>query len=71
MVSKTKKNNEDILPHGDVDDKNFDPDLHEFESHILAAKARVIPLKTGLTIPQAEVSELVQCSRLMCKAVSL
>ena len=41
MVSKTKENNQDILPDGDVDDKDFDPDLHEFKSHILAAKAPV------------------------------
>ena len=40
-------------------------------SHILAAKARVTPLKTGLTIPRAEVSGLLLCSRLMSKAVSL
>ena len=71
MVSKTKENDQEVLPDGDMDDKDLDPDLHEFESHILAAKARVTPLKTGLTIPQAEVSGLVLCSRLMSKAVSL
>ena len=71
MVSKTKENNQDILPDEDVDDKDFDPNLHEFKSHILAAKARVTPLKTGLTIPRAEVSGLVLCSRLMSKAVPL
>ena len=54
-----------------MDDNDFDPDLHEFKSHILAAKARLTPLKTGLTIPRAEVSGLVLCSRLMSKAVSL
>ena len=69
MVSKTKENNLDVLPDGDMDDNDFDP--HEFESHILAAKACVTPLKTGLTIPQAEVSRLLLCSRLMSKAVSL
>ena len=51
MVSKTKENNQDVLPNRDVDDNDFDPDLHEFKSHILAAKAHVTPLKTGLTIP--------------------
>ena len=71
MVSKTKENNQDVLPNGDVDDNDFDPDLHEFKSHILTAKTRVTPLKTGLTIPRAEVSGLVLCSRLMSKAVSL
>ena len=50
MVFKTKENDQDILPNGDVDDNDFDPDLHEFKSHILAAKARLTPLKTGLTI---------------------
>ena len=54
-----------------MDDNDFDPDLHEFKSHILAAKARLTPLKTGLTIPRAEVSGLVLCSRLMSKAVPL
>merc|ERR1711942_509232 len=39
--------------------------------HILAVNARVTPLKTGLTIPRAEVSGLLLCSRLMSKAVSL
>ena len=69
--SKTKENDLDVLPNGDLDNKDFDHDLHEFESHILAAKAHVTPLKTGLTIPRAEVSGLVLCSRLMSKAVSL
>merc|ERR1712240_260526 len=36
IVSKTGKNNQDVLPNGDVDDKDFDPDLHKFKSHILA-----------------------------------
>ena len=36
MVSKTKDNDQDTLPDGDLDDKYFDPNLHEFESHILA-----------------------------------
>ena len=54
-----------------MDDNDFDPDLHEFKSHILAAKARLTPLKTGLTIPRAEASGLVLCLRLMSKAVSL
>ena len=71
MVSKTKENNQDILPDGDVDDKDFDPNLHEFKSHILAAKALVTPLKTGLTIPRAEVLGLLLGTRLMAKAVSL
>ena len=48
---KTKENDQYILPDGDVDDKDFDPDLHEFEFHILTTKARVTPLKIGPTIP--------------------
>ena len=71
MVSKTKENYQDVLPDGDVDDKDLDPDLHEFKSHILSAKASVTPLNTGLTIPSAEASGLVLCLRLMSKAVSL
>ena len=53
MVSKTKDNDQDTLPDGDLDDRDFDPKLHEFESHILAAKSCVNPLKTGLTIPRS------------------
>ena len=71
MVSKTEENNLEVLPDGDFNNDNFDPNIHQFESHILAAKARVTPLKTGLTIPRLEVSGLLLCSRLMAKAVSL
>ena len=39
MVSKTEENEQDVLPDGDFDDKDFDSDKNEFESHILAAKA--------------------------------
>ena len=45
--------------------------LHEFKSHMLAAKACITPLKTGLTIPRAEVSGLLLGTRLMAKAVLL
>ena len=71
MISKTEEINLDVLPDGDIHDKDFDPAKHEFVSHILAAKARVTPLRTGLTIPRAEVSGLLLCSRLMSKGVSL
>ena len=71
MVSKTEENNLEVLPDGDFNDNDFDPNIHQFESHILAAKACVTPLKTGLTIPRLEVSRLLLCSRLMAKAVSL
>ena len=39
MVSKFEEINLDVLPDGDIHDKDFDPDKHEFVSHILAAKA--------------------------------
>ena len=67
IVSKIKKNDQYVFPDGDVDNKDFDPDLHKFKFHIFTAT----PLMTGLTIPQTEVSGLVLCSRLMSKAVSL
>ena len=47
MVFKTKDNDQDTLPDGDLDDRDFDPKLHRFESHILATKSHVTPLKTG------------------------
>ena len=70
-VSKTEENNLKVVPDGDINDDNSDPNLHNFESYILAAKAHVTPLKTGLTIPRLEVSGSLLCSRLMAKAVSL
>ena len=36
-----EENNLEILPDGDFNDDNFDSNIHQFESHILAAKARV------------------------------
>ena len=71
MVSKAEENNLEILPDGDFNDDNFDPNIHQFESHILTAKTRVTPLKICLTIPRSEVSGLLLCSRLMAKEVSL
>ena len=68
---KLKRTIKTFFPDGDVDDKDFDPDIHKFKTHILSAKAHITPLNTGLTIPQAEVSGVVLCSRLMSKAVSL
>ena len=55
MVSKTKENEQDVLPEGDLKDKDFDPEEHVFESHILAAKSWVTPLKTRLTVLRSEV----------------
>ena len=60
-----------MLPYGNLDDRDFDPNLHEFESHILAAKYCVTPLKTSLTIPRSKLSGLLLCSRLMSRAVTL
>ena len=71
MVSKTKENEQDTLPEGDLEDRDFDPEEHVFKSHILATKSWVTPLKTGLTIPRSEVSGLLLCSRLMSRAVTL
>ena len=63
MVSKTKDNDQDTLPDGDIDERDFDPKLHRFESHILATKSRVILLKTGLMIPRSQLSGLLLCLR--------
>ena len=71
MVSKTKENYQDMLPHGDFEDRDFDPNLHEFESHILATKSCVTLLKTSLTIPRSKLSGLLLCLRLMFRAVTL
>ena len=60
LVNNVKLINLDVLPDGDIHDKDFDPAKHEFVSHILAAKARVTPLKTGLTIPQFRIIQPIQ-----------
>ena len=56
MVSKTEENNLEVVPDGNINNNDFDPNVHDFVSYILAAKACVTPLKTGLTISRAEVS---------------
>ena len=71
MISKAEDHLEDELQDGDLEDNDYNEDAHQFEVHLLAAKARVTPLKTGLTIPRAELSSLLICTRLMAKAVSL
>ena len=48
MVSKTKENEQDTLPEGDLEDRDFDPEEYVFESHILAAKAHIISTMSGL-----------------------
>ena len=39
MVSKTKEHDQDTLFEGDLEDRDFDPNEHVLESHILAAKS--------------------------------
>ena len=64
MVNKDGSRGLDELPTGDIKDEDFNPDLHHFTSQIVSTKARVTPLKQGLTIPRAEMSGLVLASRL-------
>ena len=71
MVSKHKENNKETLPEGDLEDKDYDPEEHEFISQLVAAKARVTPLKTGLTIPRSELSGLLLCTRLLSRTATL
>ena len=54
IISKTKDHSEEVLPDSDPKDQDYDPDKHEFISQILAAKAHVTPLNTGLTILRSD-----------------
>ena len=67
MVYKDGTRGKEILPIGDPDDQDYLPHIHEFVSHIVIAKARVTPLKLGLTIPRSEMSTLVLATRLQYK----
>ena len=71
MISKHHENGEENLPEGDLEDKDYDPEEHEFISQLVATKARVTPLKTGLTIPRSELSGLLLCTRLLSRTESL
>merc|ERR1712082_235805 len=71
MVSKHKENNEERLPEGDLEDKDYNPKEHEFISQLVTAKARVTPLKTGLTNPRSELSGLLLYTRLLSRSESL
>ena len=52
MISKHQETGEENLPEGDLEDRDYNPEDHEFISHLVAAKARVTPLKAGLSIPK-------------------
>ena len=70
MIAKDEGYYDENLQYDDLLDHDFDEEKHEFEVHLLAAKAHVTPLKTGLTIPRAELSGLLICTRLMAKAAT-
>ena len=71
MISRYQENEEYKLPDGDLEDKDYDPEKHEFTSQLVAAKAQVTPLKAGLTIPRSELSGLLLCTRLLSRTESL
>merc|ERR1712089_52606 len=56
------------LEKGCPDDSDFDPNIQEFISYLLTAKAKVTPLD-GLTIPRSELTALQILTRLLAKAV--
>ena len=59
------------LPEGCPNDSDFKPSLHSFVSNIASAKARVTPLKAGLTVPRSEMSSVVLCRRLQHKITNV
>ena len=71
MISKEANYYQEELLDGDLLDNDYNEESHEFEVRLLAAKARVTPLKTGLTIPRAELSGLLVCTRLMARAAAI
>ena len=71
MVSKSEEYNQEDLPDGDLEDRDYDHKEHNFIAHLVTAKAHVTPLKTGLTIPRSELSGLLLCTRLLSRSVSL
>ena len=56
------------LANGCSEDSDFDPDIHEFKSYLVTAKAKVTPLD-GLTIPRSELTALQILTRLLQKTV--
>ena len=61
MVSKIKASDQEHIPDGELDNRDFDLQLHEFQAHLIVAKARVIPLKTIITVPGFNLLELLLC----------
>merc|ERR1712089_55272 len=70
MVSKHKENNEESLPEGDLEDKDYNSEEHKFISQLVATEGRVTPLKAGLTISRSELSGLLLCTRLLSRTES-
>ena len=56
------------LVNGCSQDSDFDPNIHEFKSYLVTAKAKVTPLD-GLTIPRSELTALQISTRLLAKTV--
>ena len=56
------------LVNGCPQDSDFDPEIHEFKTALVTAKAKVAPLD-GLTIPRSELSALQILTRLIAKTI--
>merc|ERR1712177_137085 len=69
MCFKDKTKSVDTrLVNGCSQDSDFDPDINEFKSYLVTAKAMVTPLD-GLTIPRSELTALQILIRLLAKTV--
>ena len=67
MVYKDKDRRASTLREGDALDQDFDPNTMLFHSVLMSAKARVTPLRVGLTVPRSELSGLVLGTRLQVR----
>ena len=67
MVYKDKDRRASTLGEGDALDQDFDPNTMQFHSILMSAKAKVTPLRIGLTIPRSELSGLVLGTRLQVR----
>ena len=56
------------LVNGCAQDSDFDPEIHEFKSALVTAKAKVTPLD-GFTIPRSELTALQILTRLLAKTI--